>query len=159
MRQPRRLTSHKAPLGTRGRHAPAPHHQGSAHRGHHRWDGPPEPPRETLDDGARGQSSSWDEFRAAIDSTWEDFTAAHATARGTHNPSMIGDMPNVDVLTRAWNVQWAEASVAIAVFDVEGIPIPTASLETLIASKRTGRPQDTADILVLEAMRHTRDDS
>jgi hypothetical protein len=49
--------------------------------------------------------------------------------------------------------------VAIAVFDVEGIPIPTASLETLIASKRTGRPQDTADILVLEAMRHTRDDS
>lgn len=73
--------------------------------------------------------------------------------------TMIGDMPNVDVLTRAWNVQWAEASVAIAVFDVEGIPIPTASLETLIASKRTGRPQDTADILVLEAMRHTRNDS
>jgi hypothetical protein len=70
---------------------------------------------------------------------------------------MIGDIPNVDVLTRAWNVQWPEASQSIAVFEVEGIPIPTASLETLIASKRTGRPQDTADILVLEAMQHTRE--
>lgn len=71
--------------------------------------------------------------------------------------TMIGDIPNVDVLTRAWNVQWPEASQSIAVFEVEGIPIPTASLETLIASKRTGRPQDSADILVLEAMQHTRE--
>lgn len=73
--------------------------------------------------------------------------------------TMIGDLPNVDVLTRAWNVQWPEASQSIAVFEVEGIPIPTASLETLIASKRTGRPQDTADILVLEAMLKVRDQS
>jgi hypothetical protein len=64
-----------------------------------------------------------------------------------------------DVLTRAWNVEWPEASQSIAVFEAEGVPIPTASLETRIASKRTGRPQDTADILVLEAMRHTRDRS
>jgi predicted nucleotidyltransferase len=71
--------------------------------------------------------------------------------------TMIGDMPNVDVLTRAWNVQWPEASRSIAVFEVEGVPIPTASLETLIESKRTGRPQDSADILVLEAMRRARD--
>lgn len=71
--------------------------------------------------------------------------------------TMIGDIPNVDVLTRAWNVQWPEASQSIAVFEVEGIPIPTASLEMLIASKRTGRPQDSADILVLEAMQHTRE--
>jgi hypothetical protein len=71
--------------------------------------------------------------------------------------TMIGDVPNVDVLIRAWNVQWPEASRSIAVFEVEGIPIPTASLETLIASKRTGRPQDTADILVLEAMLSARD--
>lgn len=67
--------------------------------------------------------------------------------------TMICDLPNVYVLTRAWNVGWPEASRAIAVFEVEGVPIPTASLETLIASKRTGRPQDTADILVLEAIR------
>lgn len=31
-------------------------------------------------------------------------------------------------------MQWPEASQSIAVFDVEGIPIPTASRETLIAS-------------------------
>jgi len=48
----------------------------------------------------------------------------------------------------------AEDNPAIPVFDVEGVPIPTASLETLIASKPTGRPQDTADILVLEATRN-----
>jgi hypothetical protein len=71
--------------------------------------------------------------------------------------TMIDDIPSVAVLTRAWNVQWPEASQAIAVFEVDGVPIPTASLETLMASKRTGRPQDTADILVLEAMRQTRD--
>ena len=56
-----------------------------------------------LDDGEPTTSESsddcltvaaWDEFRAAIDSTLVDFTAAHATAMGTHNPSMIGDMPN-----------------------------------------------------------------
>lgn len=78
-----------------------------------------------------------------------DLTPEELLNRGV---TMIGDMPNVDVLTRAWNVRWPEASQAIVVFEVEGIPIPTASLETLIASKRTGRPQDTADILVLEAM-------
>ncbi|WP_306523247.1 hypothetical protein [Gemmatimonas sp.] len=39
-------------------------------------------------------------------------------------------------------------------FDVEGVPIPTAALETLIASKRTGRPLDSADILVLQAIRN-----
>lgn len=70
--------------------------------------------------------------------------------------TMIGDIPNVDVLTRAWNVLWPEASRSIAVFEVEGIAVPTASLETLITSKQTGRPQDTADIVVLEALRKER---
>ncbi|HYW30498.1 MAG TPA: nucleotidyl transferase AbiEii/AbiGii toxin family protein [Gemmatimonas sp.] len=70
--------------------------------------------------------------------------------------TMIGDTPNVDVLTRAWNVQWPEASRDIAVFEVEGVPVPTLSLELLIASKRTGRPQDDADILVLDALRRMR---
>jgi len=63
--------------------------------GIHRWNAPYEHPRETLDDIARAhQSSAWHEFTTAIESTWEDFTVAHATARGTHNPNMIGDMPN-----------------------------------------------------------------
>lgn len=70
--------------------------------------------------------------------------------------TMIGDTPNVYVLTRAWNVQWLEASRDIAVFDVDGVPVPTVSIDVLIASKRTGRPQDTADIAVLEAIARTR---
>ncbi len=64
--------------------------------------------------------------------------------------TMIGDTPNVDVLTRAWNLRWADAERELAVFHVEGVPVPTISLENLIASKRTGRPQDVADILVLQ---------
>jgi hypothetical protein len=83
-----------------------------------------------------------------------ELTPALVLQRGV---TMIGDTPNVDVLTRAWNVQWTEASRGIAVFDVEGVPIPTMSLELLIASKRTGRPQDDADILVLEALLHARE--
>ncbi len=66
--------------------------------------------------------------------------------------TMIGDTPNVDVLTRAWNVEWDQATLDIFVFDVEGVPIPTISLALLIESKRTGRAQDIADIAVLEAI-------
>ena len=65
---------------------------------------------------------------------------------------MISDNPNVDVLTRAWNLQWAQAEQDIAVFEVEGLPIPTVSLANLIESRRTGRAQDVADIEVLELL-------
>jgi hypothetical protein len=65
-------------------------------------------------------------------------------------------MPNVDILTRAWNVRWEEATRNATTFDVEGVPIPTASIEDLIDSKRTGRLQDAADIEVLEAIRDLR---
>lgn len=70
--------------------------------------------------------------------------------------TMIGDTPNVDVLTRAWNLSWDEAAYDIAVFEVEGVPVPTVSLSHLIESKRTGRTQDAADIELLEALRELR---
>ena len=70
--------------------------------------------------------------------------------------TMIGDTPNVDVLTRAWNVSWAQAARQVAVFELDGIPVPTISLALLIESKRTGRTQDLADIEVLEAIRAKR---
>ncbi|HEX4933591.1 MAG TPA: hypothetical protein VFV33_10465 [Gemmatimonadaceae bacterium] len=73
-----------------------------------------------------------------------------------HAVTMIGDTPNVDVLTRAWNLRWSDAAHDFAVFDVEGIPVPTVSLAQLIESKRTGRTQDVADIEVLEALRRMR---
>lgn len=70
--------------------------------------------------------------------------------------TMIGDIPNVDILTRAWNVRWSEANPRATSFEVEGVQIPTASIEDLIASKQTGRLQDAADIEVLEEMRRLR---
>ena len=73
--------------------------------------------------------------------------------------TMIGDIPNVDILTRAWNVRWSEANANARFFEVEGVQIPTASLDDLIASKQTGRLQDAADIEVLMEIRRLRGDS
>ena len=66
--------------------------------------------------------------------------------------TIVGDTPNVGILTSAWNLKWVQAQAHATTFKVERLPIPTASIEDLITSKRTGHPQDTADILVLEAM-------
>lgn len=70
--------------------------------------------------------------------------------------TIIGDTPNVDILTRAWNLQFAAAKPNAVVFELEGVEIPTASIDDLIASKRTGRLQDAADIEVLEEIRRIR---
>lgn len=70
--------------------------------------------------------------------------------------TVIGDAPNVDILTRAWNVRFAEARPDAEVFELEGVKIPTASIQHLIESKRTGRLQDAADIEVLEEIRRLR---
>lgn len=64
--------------------------------------------------------------------------------------TVVGDLPRVDIMTVAWQVDYAEAIVAARIFEVEGVRIPTASIEHLIASKRTGRLQDAADIELLE---------
>ena len=70
--------------------------------------------------------------------------------------SIIGDSPRVDILTVAWTVQYAEASKDASEFTLEGVKIPTASIDHLIASKRTGRLQDAADIEVLEEIKRLR---
>ena len=70
--------------------------------------------------------------------------------------TVIGDSPRVDVFTVAWSVKYPEAAADAVVFEIEGVPIPTASIEHLIASKRTGRLQDAADIEVLEEIRRLR---
>lgn len=72
--------------------------------------------------------------------------------------TMIGDSPNVDILTRAWNVTWDAARLRATSFDVEGVTVPTAAIEDLIESKRTGRLQDAADIEVLEEIQRRRGD-
>ena len=70
--------------------------------------------------------------------------------------TVIGDTPNVDILTRAWNVLWTDAHARSTSFDVEGVVVPTASIDDIIESKRTGRLQDAADIEVLEEIRRLR---
>lgn len=70
--------------------------------------------------------------------------------------TLIGDMPRVDIMTVAWSVQYEEAAPAATVFEIEGVKIPTASIDHLIASKRTGRLQDAADIEVLEEIKRLR---
>lgn len=70
--------------------------------------------------------------------------------------TIIGDIPNVDILTVAWSVHYPEAKQDATVFEVEGVKIPTASIDHLIASKRTGRMQDAADIEVLEEIKRLR---
>ena len=70
--------------------------------------------------------------------------------------TVIGDSPRVDVMTVAWSVRYPKAAKAAVTFELEGVPIPTASIEHLIASKRTDRLQDAADVEVLEAIRRLR---
>ncbi|MCC6245957.1 MAG: hypothetical protein IT353_24200 [Gemmatimonadaceae bacterium] len=71
--------------------------------------------------------------------------------------TMIGDTPNVDILTRAWNVLWGDACRNVIVFDVDGVPVPTVTLDVLMDTKRTGRPQDDADLLVLATIKRLRE--
>ena len=70
--------------------------------------------------------------------------------------TVIGDSPRVDIFTLAWSVRYPEAARDAATFAVEGVDIPTASIDHLIASKRTGRLQDAADIEVLEEIKRLR---
>ena len=85
-----------------------------------------------------------------------DLDAAEVAARPV---TMIGDIWHVDILTIAWAVRYAEAEPRATTFEVDGVRIPTASIADLIASKRTGRLQDAADIELLEEIRRHRGDA
>ena len=79
-----------------------------------------------------------------------------ATTVAAKAVTIIGDSPRVDILTVAWSVRYREACARVTTFTLEGVEIPTASIDDLIASKRTGRLQDAADIEVLEAIKRLR---
>lgn len=70
--------------------------------------------------------------------------------------TVVGDLWTVDILTRAWNVLYEEAASEARQFEVEGVRVPALSLRHLIASKRTGRLQDAADIDELERLPEAR---
>lgn len=85
--------------------------------------------------------------------------ASEWTARevATKFVTIVGDSPRVDILTVAWRVRYRDAIRDARSFQLEGVDIPTVSLDDLIASKRTNRPQDDADILVLEEIKRLQD--
>jgi len=63
--------------------------------------------------------------------------------------TVIGDSPRVDILTVAWSVLYSHARPDARMFEGEGVEVPTISIDHLIASKRTDRLQDQADVEVL----------
>lgn len=69
--------------------------------------------------------------------------------------TVIGDDPAVDVFTVAWTVRYDQAVGRAVSARVEGVVIPVIGLDDLIATKRTGRLQDAADIEVLEEIKRT----
>lgn len=70
--------------------------------------------------------------------------------------TIIGDDPQVDIFTVAWSVKYVDAAPRSSVVEVEGVPVPLISIDDLIATKRTGRPLDAADIEALEEIKRLR---
>lgn len=64
--------------------------------------------------------------------------------------TIIGEPPRVHILTVALSVHYQDAAPEAHEVLLEGVPIPTASLEHLIASMRTGRARDDEDLRLLE---------
>lgn len=67
--------------------------------------------------------------------------------------TIVGDDPRVDILTLAWSVTFDRAWPRRIVRRIQGVRVPYLHLNDLIASKRTGRPADLADIEVLKPPR------
>ena len=70
--------------------------------------------------------------------------------------TIVGDDPAVEIFTVAWSVKYDDAVARRTTVEVEGVSVPLIGLDDLIASKRTGRPQDAADIQVLEKIKRLR---
>ena len=70
--------------------------------------------------------------------------------------TIVGDDPRVDILTVAWSVTFEKAWPRRIVRRIQGVRVPYLSLDDLIASKRTGRAADLADLEVLAHLRSRR---
>jgi predicted nucleotidyltransferase len=57
----------------------------------------------------------------------------------------VADEVVVDLMTKACDVTWADATRDSEILELDGIEIPIASIETLIRTKQTMRPHDAAD--------------
>jgi hypothetical protein len=71
-----------------------------------------------------------------------------------HRPvTIVGDEPRVDILTVARSVRFDPAWPRRITRRIKGVRVPYLSLEDLMASKRTGRAADIADLEVLRGLR------
>jgi hypothetical protein len=64
----------------------------------------------------------------------------------------IADEVEVDVSTRAWTVGYADAIGTSLKTKIQDVEISYVDLKTLIASKRTQRSQDRADVQYLSSL-------
>jgi predicted nucleotidyltransferase len=79
-----------------------------------------------------------------------DWSARELLARPI---TVIGDDPAVDVFIVAWTVNYEHAIGRSVRMEVEGVSIPVIGIDDLIATKRTGRLQDAADVEALEEIK------
>jgi len=70
--------------------------------------------------------------------------------------TLIGDDPRVDIFTVAWTVKYEQAAPNASTVKIGAVQIPLIGLDDLIATKRTGRLQDAADIEALEQIKSLR---
>jgi predicted nucleotidyltransferase len=70
--------------------------------------------------------------------------------------TLIGDDPRVDIFTVAWTVKYEQAVPNASTVKIGAVQVPLIGLDDLIATKRTGRLQDAADIEALEQIRSMR---
>ena len=82
-----------------------------------------------------------------------DWTADQLLAKPV---TIIGDDPAVDIFQVALTVKYEQAVRRASIVEVEGVAVPLIGLDDLIATKRTGRTLDSADIEALEAIRRLR---
>ncbi len=71
----------------------------------------------------------------------------------------VADEVEVDVSRRAWSVTYEDAMESVLRTTIEGVVVPYASIRTLIASKRTYRDRDRADLACLIDLDRRRGDS
>jgi len=81
----------------------------------------------------------------------EDGAAAELTPHDFEENIVVkvADEIEVDVSRRAWKIAYIDAVKSALFADIDGVRIPYAGLEILIASKETYREQDRADLMRL----------
>lgn len=94
---------------------------------------------------------------AALANTGYGFATEWTADQVLESPvTIIGDNPAVEIFQVAWTVKYEQAVSRAWTVEVDGVPVPVIGLDDLIATKRTGRPLDTADIEALEEIRRFR---